>query len=240
MPFSLQSRAFGRVLPAAILAIGPAAFLSTPALAREEPPPGAVARLQQEVDTLRAEIAALREQVTALVKGAPAQAAPGQPTPAPPQAPPETPPAEAAPAVPSSPEPLPPPASPEGGARSTSSVFNPNISAVFQFIGNSSFSHDLDEEGFSLSEAEISLQSVVDPYARVDLFLSFDADGEAAVEEGTVTSTSLPGGMQLKGGRFKSAFGLWNRWHPHQFPTVDQPDALEAWLGGEPLTSDGV
>jgi hypothetical protein len=240
MPFSLQSRAFGRVLPAAILAIGPAAFLSTPALAREEPPPGAVARLQQEVDTLRAEIAALREQVAALVKGAPAQAAPGQPTPAPPQAPPETPPAEAAPAVPSSPEPLPPPASAEGGARSTSSVFNPNISAVFQFIGNSSFSHDLDEEGFSLSEAEISLQSVVDPYARVDLFLSFDADGEAAVEEGTVTSTSLPGGMQLKGGRFKSAFGLWNRWHPHQFPTVDQPDALEAWFGGEPLTSDGV
>src|SRR6185503_9509572 len=131
---------FGRVLPAAILAIGPAAFLSTPALAREEPPPGAVARLQQEVDTLRAEIAALREQVAALVKGAPAQAAPGQPTPAPPQAPPETPPAEAAPAVPSSPEPLPPPASAEGGARSTSSVFNPNISAVFQFIGNSSFS----------------------------------------------------------------------------------------------------
>ncbi|MGH9868262.1 MAG: hypothetical protein ACREAA_08880 [Candidatus Polarisedimenticolia bacterium] len=137
----------------------------------------------------------------------------------------------------------PPPTQPSdvtGAPRSGSNIFNPNISAVFQLIGATSLGQETDEEGFSLTEGEVALQAVVDPYARMDMFLSFTAEGEAAIEEGTVTTTSLPAGLQLKGGRFKSDLGKWNRLHPHQFFTVDRPDVLVANFGDESLTSDGL
>jgi len=197
--------------------------------ARQASDAEAVARLQQQIEELRTQIRELQQQVAAL--GAPLRQAPAAP---PPAAPPEPAAPEATPSI------AEPPGTPAGSNRAGSSVFNPAISSVFQLIGNGSFSHDPEGEGFELSEAELALQSVVDPYARVDLFFSFEADGEAAVEEGTVTSTGMPGGLQLKGGRFKSALGKWNRWHPHQFYTVDSPDVLTAFFGDESLTSDGL
>jgi hypothetical protein len=209
-------------LALAMAAAGPAAAQSTDT--------GALERLRQEIDDLRAQIRELQEQMKALTQP-PGAAPPGAPSGA-----------EARPdAAPGRPGAAPQPSgSTAGFTRAGSSIFNPAISAVFQFIGSDSFSHDSDEDGFTLSEAEIALQSVVDPYARVDLFLAFTAEGEAEVEEGTITTMGLPGGMQLKGGRFKSTLGKWNRWHPHQFHTVDSPDVLNALFGEESLTSDGV
>jgi hypothetical protein len=197
--------------------------------ARQASDQDTIQRLQQQIEELRAQIRDLQQQVAALA------AAPHQtPSPAPPAA------GTAPPAPEATPQLAAPAGTPSGTTRAGSSIFNPAISAVFQFIGNNSFNHDPEGEGFELSEAELALQSVVDPYARVDLFFSFGADGEAEVEEGTVTSTGMPGGLQLKGGRFKSALGKWNRWHPHQFYTVDSPDVLNAFFGDESLTSDGL
>ncbi|HZI92759.1 MAG TPA: hypothetical protein VFE84_00835, partial [Patescibacteria group bacterium] len=118
--------------------------------------------------------------------------------------------------------------------------FNPAISAVFQGIGASSINHNRDEDGFSLSEAEIGLQAAVDPYARFDMFLSFGADGGAEVEEGYMTFQTLPGGLQARAGRFKDAFGKWNQLHNHAFFTVDRPDVLTSFFGEESLTGDGA
>ncbi len=178
-----------------------------------------VQELRREIQELREQIGLLRDQVAAL-KGAPAQ---------PPAA--YQPPPEAASQQP------PPPAAP---ARSQS-LLNPAISAVFQMIGATSVSHENDEANrFDLSEAELAFQSVVDPYAKVDMFLTFPSEGSPGVEEGYVTTLALPRSLQLKGGRFKSAFGKWNTLHNHAFFTVDRPEALTNFFGEESLTDDGL
>ena len=119
-------------------------------------------------------------------------------------------------------------------------LLNPAMSAVFQSIGSTSLERGSPENGFDLSEAEIALQSVVDPFTRVDLFLAFPAGESPEVEEGYVTTLALPGPLQLKGGRFKNAFGKWNTLHNHQFFTVERPDALESFFGEESLATDGL
>ena len=118
-------------------------------------------------------------------------------------------------------------------------IFNPGIGVVFQAIGSNSVNHDLEEDGFSLSEAEISFQAAVDPYARVDLFVAVNSEGEAEVEEGYVSTLALPGGLKVRGGRFKNAFGKWNTLHDHQFYAVESPGSLQNFFGEESLTTDG-
>jgi len=81
---------------------------------------------------------------------------------------------------------------------------NPAIGVVFLATGNTSLSHENEVNGFDLSEAEISFQSVVDPLAKVDLFIAFPADESPEVEEAYATTLSLPGPLQLRGGRFKT------------------------------------
>ncbi len=176
--------------------------------------------MRHEIEELKAQVRELRERLDALMS---AQGAARIPPPSPE---PETEPP---------PVQLPPPGPRGGGAN----VFNPAISAVFQTIGDSSINHNRDDDGFSLSEAEIGLQAVVDPYARVDLFLAFSAEGEAEIEEAYGTLLAIPGGLQAKGGRFKSAFGKWNQLHNHAFFTVERPEVLTSFFGEESLTADG-
>lgn len=206
-----------------------------PAHPAEEPPnapqaapsekaaPSEIEALREDVRRLREELAALQEEVrrlTGLLASTTAQAPPG---PAP---------------LPESPPGVPPPALAQP-ARSQN-LLNPAISGVFQLTGASSLSRQDDDNGFDLSEAEVAFQSVVDPYAKVDLFLSFPAGETPEVEEGFATSLALPGSLQLKGGRFKNAIGKWNALHTHAFFTVDRPDALAIFLGEESLTTDGL
>lgn len=205
---------------------------SAPAAADESPQAGdetadLMKQMREEIEALKEQVRSLGEQVEALKASAPGPAAPpAQPAPQP--------------SVPVSLPPLPPPP-PSAAARMTrtSTVQNPAISAVFQAIGTNSINHDREEDGFSLDEAELSFQAVVDPYARVDLFLTFTEEG-AEVEEGFVTTTGLAGGLQVKGGRFKNAFGKWNTLHDHAFFTVERPNALANFFGEESLTTDGV
>ena len=137
-----------------------------------------------------------------------------------------------------------PPAAPTVAGVSTQkripSLQNPAISAVFELTGATSTSDQRDDNGFDLSEVEIALQAVVDPFTRMDLFVAFPADESPEIEEAYVSTLNLPGPLQLKGGRTKSFFGKWNRLHSHAYFTADLPNALEAFLGDESLTSDGV
>jgi len=185
---------------------------------------GAEAPTREEIEALRREIEQLRAQVELLK-----QRLATQPSSA-------TAPAETAATAPL----LPPPSPPPGAPARSQGLLNPAISAVFQASGMASLQRRNESDGFDLSEAEIALQSVVDPYSKVDLFLTFPAGGTPEVEEGFVSTLALPGSLQLKGGRFKSAFGKWNTLHNHAFFTVDRPDALVNFLGDESLTNDGL
>jgi len=119
----------------------------------------------------------------------------------------------------------------------------PDISVIgdFQASYRNNVKRNLDA---GINEAELSLQSVVDPYARADFFFTVGRDSEtgkfsADIEEGYLTTLSLPFHLQLKVGKFKSAMGRINPVHPHALPFVSLPDAYENYFG-EGINDEGV
>ena len=121
---------------------------------------------------------------------------------------------------------------------------NPDIGVVADFRG-SYFS--LGKRNFDayLNETEVSFQSVVDPYIRADFFVSFGRDPDthkygASIEEGYLTTLSLPAKLQLKVGKFREAVGRLNPIHPHALPFVDLPNAYVNYFGEEGLNDEGV
>ena len=122
--------------------------------------------------------------------------------------------------------------------------FNPDIGVIGDFRGSyiSRGTRNLD---FYLNETELSLQAAVDPYARADFFLSFGRNPETGeygveVEEGYLTTLSLPARLQLKVGRFRSAVGRLNTVHPHALPFIDMPNAFVNYFGEEGLKDEGL
>ena len=165
----------------------------------------------------------------------PAPASPAPSSPAPPGLP--APGGDPAPANPAPPD----PAAPPGGSvapAGSSKIFNPDISVVGNFVGaagtnDSAFA----TPGLDLSEAEVSFQAVVDPYARADFFFAFSPEG-AEVEEGYVTFPTLPGGVLLKVGKMRASFGKVNLMHGHLVRWIDRPLVTQDLLGGEEGISD--
>ena len=215
------------------------AFCLTPsrALAQENPQ-----ALRQEIDQLRKDFEALKEQygdrLTALE--AKLAAAGGA---APPAAPPAV--AVAPTAEPPSTAQLPPGgegagvqpgAAPVYGAPAAGSkVFNPDIAVIGNFLGVAGENRVNPEPALEMRESEVSFQAVVDPYARADFFLAFGEEG-VNVEEGFLTLTSLPGGLLTKVGKMRAAFGKVNTFHTHLLPWADRPLVTRNLVGGE----DGI
>jgi hypothetical protein len=122
--------------------------------------------------------------------------------------------------------------------------FNPDIGVIGDFQG-SYISRGKRNFDFYLNETEVSLQAAVDPYVRADFFLSFARDPETGkygveVEEGYLTTLSLPARLQLKVGRFRSAIGRLNTVHPHALPFIDMPNAFVNYFGDEGLKDEGA
>src|SRR3954464_14926891 len=121
---------------------------------------------------------------------------------------------------------------------------NPDIGLIGDFQGSYISSGNKNFDAY-LKEAELSLQAVIDPYIRGDFFISFGRDPQTNkygvnVEEGYLTTTSLPAGLQLKAGKFKEAVGRINPVHPHALPFIDMPNAFVNYFGAEGLNDEGV
>ena len=121
---------------------------------------------------------------------------------------------------------------------------NPDISVIGDFRGfyRNFSSHNFDA---ALHEAELSFQSVVDPYARADFFCSAGQDEKTGqfsggIEEGYLTTLSLPWHLQLKAGRIKQDIGRVNPVHAHALPFINMPDAYVQFFGEEGLKGDGL
>ncbi|MEY4374011.1 MAG: hypothetical protein RL760_177 [Candidatus Eisenbacteria bacterium] len=85
---------------------------------------------------------------------------------------------------------------------------------------------------FDVGETECILDAALNPYAHGTFTLAF-ADGEASVEEGYFELLrGLPGGLQLKGGKYRVGFGKLNPTHPHAQPFRDRFGVLAAYLPG--------
>ena len=121
---------------------------------------------------------------------------------------------------------------------------NPDIGVVADFR-TSYISQGKKNFDAYLNETEFSFQSVVDPYIRADFFLSFGRDPVThkygvEVEEGYLTTLSLPAKLQLKVGKFREAIGRLNPIHPHALPFIDLPNAYVNYFGEGGLNDEGV
>jgi len=123
-----------------------------------------------------------------------------------------------------------------GGANAAASkVFNPDISAIGDFIGSAGNPANRYTPALEMHESELGFQAIIDPYARGDFFLSFGEHG-VDLEEGYITFTSLPGAFQLRAGKMRAAFGVVNTLHNHVLPWVDRPLVNQDLVAGE----DGI
>ena len=121
--------------------------------------------------------------------------------------------------------------------------FNPDIGVIGDFQGSYTSKGNKNFNAY-LNETELSLQANVDPYARADFFLSFARDPETGkygveVEEGYLTTLSLPAQLQLKVGKFREAVGRINPTHPHALPFIDLPNAYVNYFG-DGLNDEGA
>jgi hypothetical protein len=122
-----------------------------------------------------------------------------------------------------------------GAATAGSKIFNPDMAVIGDFLGAGGRNTINPDPTLQMHESEASFQAVVDPYARADFFMSFGEEG-VELEEGYVTFPTLPGGLLMKAGKFRAAFGKVNTLHNHVLPWTDRPLVTANLLGGE----DGI
>jgi hypothetical protein len=104
--------------------------------------------------------------------------------------------------------------------------------------------HDPQQRGFNARNAEIALDGAVDPYfegfANIVLKLDNNNQTEIELEEAFLQTTSLPYGLQVKGGQFFDAFGRINATHPHTWEFADSPLVNGRLLGPDGLRGVGA
>lgn len=128
-----------------------------------------------------------------------------------------------------------------GAGGSAAKALNPDISVIGDFIGALGGNSQQNTASlqpipaFQMHESEIGLQSIIDPYARGDFFISFGEEG-VNLEEGYITFTALPAGFVAKVGKMRSAFGKVNMMHNHVLPWVERPLVTNNLVAGE----DGI
>jgi hypothetical protein len=129
-----------------------------------------------------------------------------------------------------------------------------NMGAVSRNVNNSDYDHyaipgfisDIDsglpfnkDDGFNFNYAEVALNSTVDPY--FDAFAIFHLSPAAfEIEEAFVKTRALPYGVQVKAGKFKSAFGRINEKHHHAWQFDSQPIIYESLFGPDAISDAGV
>jgi hypothetical protein len=218
------------------------AFAQAPAAASAGDEP----QVREELDRLRKEFEAIRDAYGARLAalearlGVAAPAAPAQTQAAPPGAPPTQPAVPATVDVPSGAAGAGGPQGPlpvYGNATASSKIFNPDIAVIGNFLGAAGENTIESAPALEMHEAELSLQAIVDPYARADFFLAASPEG-LEIEEGFITLNTLPGGLLAKVGKMKEQFGKVNTMHAHTQPWADVPLVMKNLLGGEEGVSD--
>lgn len=126
-------------------------------------------------------------------------------------------------------------------------TMNPDISAIVDFAGGyysdpsvPKSGDDPAHTGFNVQELEVALQSIVDPYFRADVFLTIPNLGGLEVEEAVLTTTGLPGNLQIRAGIFRADIGRNNTQHLHMQYFTRRPDTNTAFLGIDGLRSPGL
>ena len=93
--------------------------------------------------------------------------------------------------------------------------------------------------GFNLNYAELAFHSVVDPYFEAFAYLHLHPNA-LEIGEAFVTTTSLPAGLRIKAGKFKSAFGRLNEKHQHSWSFDEQVLVYKYLLGPDAISDAGL
>ncbi|KYJ85737.1 hypothetical protein [Sulfurovum riftiae] len=96
-----------------------------------------------------------------------------------------------------------------------------------------------EKRGFNLNYGELEIFSTVGPY--LDMFSAFHI-AKDGIEIGELygTTRTLPYGLRLKGGKFKSEFGRINSKHQHAWSFSSIPLVFESFFGQEGLCDEGA
>jgi len=96
-----------------------------------------------------------------------------------------------------------------------------------------------EKRGINLNYGELEIFSTVGPY--IDFFSAFHISKDGLeIGELYATTRSMPYGLRLKGGKFKSEFGRINMKHQHAWEFSNIPLVFEAFFGQEGLNDEGV
>jgi hypothetical protein len=173
--------------------------------------------LREEIDQLRRELAEVQRQYGERLSALEARLVTNAPS-----------------AVPAAPgEPVLQPQVTSGASK----VFNPDIAVIGNFLGAAGRNTVDPRPALELPESEASFQAIVDPYARADFFMAFGEEG-VDLEEGFITFPAIPGGVLVKAGKMRAAFGKVNALHSHAIPWTDRPLVTNNLLAGEEGIAD--
>jgi hypothetical protein len=124
---------------------------------------------------------------------------------------------------------------------------NPDISAIIDvtpgYYSDENMRKSGDDPGatgFNIQELEVAFQATVDPYFRADIFLTVPNLQGVEVEEAYLTTTSLPGNLQIKAGIFRAQFGRQNTQHLHIQDFTRRPAINYTFLGPDGLRAPGA
>jgi len=122
---------------------------------------------------------------------------------------------------------------------------NPEISVLGDFFVN--YFDENNKTEAEMKEVELSFQTPLDPFSRMKVFLGIhkeDTEEEEEhyhldLEEAYVTWVGLGPNISLDAGKFKTPFGVYNRWHPHALPILEYPLYIRKFFGDEGLSGTG-
>jgi len=131
---------------------------------------------------------------------------------------------------------------------------NPEISVTGDFYGAytsndapyttdpGAFADDINR--FYLRDVGFHFMAPLDPFTRGKFLLGIPGDGDVSlsemIDEAYMEWLNLPGGMNLKIGKFFNRFGVLNRYHDHGLPQFDRPRALTNFFGNGNLGGFGL
>jgi hypothetical protein len=120
-------------------------------------------------------------------------------------------------------------------------VVNPDISVIGQpFVRWTDDAADPARQRVTMDvgETEFVFDAYLNPYARGTFVASLGEEGLELEEGYFVLTRGLPGGMSLKGGKYRAGFGRLNPAHPHTYPFFDRFRVLRAYLPGDESLND--
>lgn len=118
------------------------------------------------------------------------------------------------------------------------SRLNPEISATADIRAYGQL-EGAQRDNFDARHVEVSFQSALDPFSHTKIFVGLE-EGAVDIEEAYAYWAGLPGGIRLDVGKMRQPVGELNRWHAHALPESEYPLALIAFTGEEGLAATGL